>query len=204
MTHCFRCEAGLPDGMNYCLNCGVRLDGDAGTVIRDLSPVPPQLAEAEPMPAEKKFRILSPVLRIVGVGLFVSLLALLSTNDVPTVSSLYTPHVGPPLPIIKAVKLKDPPRTRTKPFTALSSKVNVAQTTGMETVKVYHPAPPAVLKALPPAVALARASAKPPIAKPRLGAVIAPKQALQMRTRIEIVDGLERCYSLPGGREISC
>jgi hypothetical protein len=27
---------------------------------------------------------------------------------------------------------------------------------------------------------------------------------LRMRTRIEIVDGVERCYAIPGGNEISC
>jgi hypothetical protein len=30
------------------------------------------------------------------------------------------------------------------------------------------------------------------------------KKEQSMRTRIEIVDGRERCYAIPGGREISC
>ena len=189
MNSCYKCEAYPPREMIYCLECGARLDGENDTA--DISIEPEQETVICNMTA--------------GQPTFV--------GSFPTFNgSISMPRSRTKIPVLitsiaviltglaSSIYIRDVPIMPAAPGPDMTTAIESVQRGpaaggAVQTkVKALLPLPPTPIATPEPDVV--SAPKRPNIA-------MAPKQQ-PMRTRIEIVDGIDRCYAIPGGRRIPC
>jgi hypothetical protein len=178
MSTCFNCRAQPPDGMIYCLECGVRLDGEHETISTSLDPGQetiisslhaglPTVVESVPRPrTDRKIwaltAFISGLLTVAGGYIYLDESPIKPVEALPDIMSA-TERAHP-----RAVSA-GVPQTRAKPLASLPAPVATAT--------------PAALKRV---------------------ATTTEERRQSMQVRIEIIDGVNHCYAIPGGREVPC
>jgi hypothetical protein len=188
MLTCFKCGVQSPAEMTYCLECGdridgeqetgeVRLDPEPETFIRNMHPVQPTFVGTLPRPRSRRKLW---ALMTFGTGLLTVLAVYFYIGQQPPVNSTET------LPEIRSAMGRAQDRAvvtavqpkKVKPLPSLPALVNITD----KTAPAVQTAPTVLRRPTP-------TTAKAP---------------QPMQVRIEIIDGVEQCFAIPGGRRIPC
>ncbi|HEV7700139.1 MAG TPA: hypothetical protein VGO43_07915 [Pyrinomonadaceae bacterium] len=150
--------------MNYCLDCGVRLDSEPETLIRDLTPAQPTfVGHVRPQPKGKAW-IPVGVLSTLGVALLTVFGVFLFTTQGTKRAAPDAQSINTSIESIQQAGANEVTRAVAKP----------APTVPIKAIAALKPSTPIAIKYQP------------------------------MQTRIEIINGVDHCYAIPGGDEIPC
>jgi hypothetical protein len=178
MSTCFKCGAQPPDDMIYCLDCGARLDGEQETVnarlYRDQETFISNMVPGLPT-------IVGSVPGPRPKRKVWALIALISGLLTGAAGYIYLGEAPE-----KPIETLPDTRSATERAHQRALAAGVQQTKVKPLVSLPAPAPtaaPTVLKRV---------------------ATTTDERRQRMQVRIEIIDGVNHCYAIPGGREIPC